>query len=177
MYMSLAGHRVRNGDTCLGTKGHRHNHLEHSDRRFQNAYPKSTCCKSKNTGQVAHVKSAGHLAHPPAYPPAYPHAYPPAYRLGHLAHPPAHPPAYAPAYRFGHLAHLGHLAHPPAYPPAYPPHVGHIWGRGLVDLRKVAVRALSAPTAAGAGEMNWSTYSFIVNRKRQQKTNARSQAR
>ena len=152
--MSLAGHRVRNGDTCLDTKGHRHNHLAHSDRRFQNAYPKSTCCKSKNTGQVAHVKSAGHLAHPPA-----------------------HPPAYAPAYRFGHLAHLGHLAHPPAYPPAYPPHVGHILGRGLVDLRKVAVRALSAPTAAGAGEMNWSTYSFIVNRKRQQKTNARSQAR
>ena len=72
MYMSLAGHRVRNGDTCLDTKGHRHNHLAHSDRRFQKAYPKSTCCRSKNAGQVAHVKSAGHLTHPPAYPLAFP---------------------------------------------------------------------------------------------------------
>ena len=33
----------------------------------------------------------------------------------------------------------------------------------FLTLRKVAARALSAPTAAGAGERNWSTYSFIVN--------------
>ena len=36
----------------------------------------------------------------------------------------------------------------------------------LLELRKVAVLALSPPTAAGAMESNWSTYSFIVNMQR-----------
>ena len=36
----------------------------------------------------------------------------------------------------------------------------------FLTLRKVAARALSAATAAGAGERNWSTYSFFVNRNR-----------
>ena len=35
-----------------------------------------------------------------------------------------------------------------------------------IELRKVAVLALSPPTAAGATESNWSTYSFIVNMQR-----------
>ena len=37
-------------------------------------------------------------------------------------------------------------------------------GGSIPVLRKVAVCALSAPTSAGAGERNWSTYSLIVSR-------------
>jgi hypothetical protein len=37
---------------------------------------------------------------------------------------------------------------------------------GVPELVKVAVRALSAPTTAGAGKRTWSTYAFIVSRQR-----------
>jgi hypothetical protein len=39
-------------------------------------------------------------------------------------------------------------------------------GGGSRELIKVAVDALSAPAAAGAGERIWSTYGFIVSRLR-----------
>ena len=41
-----------------------------------------------------------------------------------------------------------------------------LYGGQAPQLAKVAIRALSAPTAAGAGERNWSTYGFIVSRLR-----------
>jgi len=44
---------------------------------------------------------------------------------------------------------------------------GVVWLRmygGVPELVKVAIRALSAPTAVGAGEEKWSTYGFIVSR-------------
>jgi hypothetical protein len=41
-----------------------------------------------------------------------------------------------------------------------------MYGVGVPELVKVAVRALSAPIAAGAGERNQSTYGFIVSRLR-----------
>jgi hypothetical protein len=40
------------------------------------------------------------------------------------------------------------------------------WGATLPELREVAMRALAQPMGAGAGERNWSTYGFIVDKRR-----------
>jgi hypothetical protein len=39
------------------------------------------------------------------------------------------------------------------------------WGATLPELREVAMRALGQPVGAGAGERNWSTYGFIVDKR------------
>ena len=44
----------------------------------------------------------------------------------------------------------------------------------MPELQKVAVRVLSAPVAAGAGERNWSTYGHIVSDLRTSLTSERA---
>jgi hypothetical protein len=48
-------------------------------------------------------------------------------------------------------------------------------GKHVKELQKVAVRALSAPVAAGAGERNWSTFGFIVSQKRNRLSSQRAE--
>ena len=40
------------------------------------------------------------------------------------------------------------------------------WGGKPPELREIAMRVLAQPVGAGAGERNWSTYSFIVDKRR-----------
>lgn len=40
------------------------------------------------------------------------------------------------------------------------------WGGTVEELKEIAVRVLAQPVGAGAGERNWSTYSFIVDKRR-----------
>jgi hypothetical protein len=40
------------------------------------------------------------------------------------------------------------------------------WEDTLLEIRAVAMRALAQPVGAGAGERNWSTYGFIVDKRK-----------
>jgi hypothetical protein len=40
------------------------------------------------------------------------------------------------------------------------------WGRNLPEFCELAMRVLAQPVGAGAGERIWSTYGFIVDKRR-----------
>jgi hypothetical protein len=49
-----------------------------------------------------------------------------------------------------------------------------LFGNSCPELQFVARRCLSAPISAGAGERNWSTYGFIVDKRRNKLASERS---
>jgi hypothetical protein len=49
-----------------------------------------------------------------------------------------------------------------------------LFGNACPELQTVALRSLSAPISAGAGERNWSTYGFIVDKRRNKLASVRA---